>query len=279
MITMYTQNRMAIRRLVILALAVLVSLFLFACNGTVKPVPPPVPPPPTSPLDATLHLIVVADTTDPKIGRSVAIDSENMQEFFKSVAAQSNGKLKFRKQVLEGYAITNRNLIQAIENTTIYSKDVIVFSYSGHGFRRHTTASKWPMMNTKGSATDFAQVIAKIKAKQPRQFIALADCCNNFIDRAPEALSFRAVRELSAEAIKCMFVDSNAEIAASGSEPGQFSYGNDSIGGFFTSSFLKNLEEALVSQSCSWKTVFEDARKEVLTISRDKQSPQYEKLR
>jgi hypothetical protein len=277
MMKMVARRKIGMGRMVLSILIPALALLMLACRpGDVSPTPPG-PPPLAS--DTTLHLIVVADTTDRKIGRSVAIDSENLQDFFKSVADQSEGRLKFRKQVLEGHAITRANVLYAVDNITVYRNDVIIFSYSGHGYRAHTTDSPWPMMNTKDGSTDFAAVIAKIKQKQPRQFIALADCCNNFIDRVPEALSLRSIRPLSPQIIKCMFVDSKVKIAASGSEPGQYSYGNDQIGGFFTSSFLKNLEEKLAVATCSWEAVFVDTSKEVKAISEGEQQPQYKTMR
>lgn len=221
-----------------------------------------------------LHLIMVADTNDRKIGTSTAIDSMNMQDFFRAVVAQSKGKLFLNKAVLEGYAISRKNLLGAIDELIVRSNDIVIFSYSGHGHRYPSTPSRWPLMDTYTEATDFLTVIEKIKSKNPRQFIAIADCCNNVIS-APSYLIKSSRNAFLYEAVERMFLNSRVKIAASGSKPGQFSGGNDVDGGYFTYSFLSNLEKALSSPTGDWGPVFENAKKEVFQRTAN-QPPEYQ---
>jgi hypothetical protein len=232
---------------------------------------------PSQPQASTLHLIIVADTNDYKIGPSVSVDSRNMQSLFEAVVSRSNGKLFLNKIVFEGISVTQENMLGAIDSLRVRSDDVIVFLYAGHGHRYQSTSSKWPLMDTMNNPTDFLTVIQKIKSKSARQFIALADCCNTVIDvmyREPISaprLSFPY------ENIKRMFLTSNVKIAASGSKPGQTSFGNNVDGGYFTSAFVANLSEALLNTGRTWAAVLENSRKNVLVKSDNKQEPQYEK--
>ncbi len=234
------------------------------------------PPRPDESTVPALRLIIVADTLDSKIGRSVAIDSQNLQELMGSIAAQSNGGLVLKKIILEGESATRHNLIRAVSYPKIGENDVVVFLYSGHGHRYQTTASRWPLMDTEGGNTDFAEIIRIIRSKNPRQFIALADCCNEVVVRGGER-TFR--RRFSYTQIQKMFITSKAQYAASGSIPGQFSYGDDNEGGLFTSSFIAGLSSALSSSQADWEQVFEKTVSDVLMKSGNEQRPQYEKYR
>ncbi len=229
-----------------------------------------------------LHLIMVADTNDRKIGPSTAIDSMNMQDLFRSLVAQSKGKLFLNKIVLEGYAISRNNMLGVIDELIVRSNDIVLFSYSGHGHRYTSTVSRWPLMDTNVEATDFLTVIEKIRSKNPRQFIVLADCCNNVIDTGFSLKAPDPSRSLFVyETIERMFLKSRVKVAASGSRPGQFSAGNNLDGGYFTYSFISNLAKALCSPTGEWEPVFENTKKDVVEKTANqpmeyRQEPQYQ---
>lgn len=232
---------------------------------------------PSQPQVSTLHLIIVADTNDYKIGPSVAVDSRNMQSLFEAIVSRSNGKLFLNKIVFEGISVTQGNMLGAIDSLRVRSDDVIVFLYAGHGHRYQSTVSKWPLMDTMNNPTDFLTVIQKIKGKYARQFIALADCCNTVIDMMYREPVSAPRYSFSYENIKRMFLTSKVNIAASGSKPGQSSLGNNVEGGYFTSAFATNLAEALLNTGWNWTTVMEKTKKDVLAKSDNKQEPQYDK--
>jgi hypothetical protein len=219
----------------------------------------------------------VADTNDISIGKSVALDSGNMQRFIQDIVSQSRGMLFLNKIVFEGYAITQDNMLGAIDSIRVGRDDVIVFLYAGHGFRYETTSSRWPLMNTLNHATDFNRVIQKIKSKNARQFIALADCCNSVAEVFVREIPAEPRMVYPFENIRRMFLASGVKIAASGSKPGQSAFGEDINGGFFTNAFITNLRRALLDPDGNWTAVLENTRKDVLAKSYYKQEPQYEK--
>lgn len=246
---------------------------------TQEPIPTTTTPPMIIPSagQKTIHLVIVADTNDIGIGVSVAIDSKNMQRLIEDVVSQSRGNLFLNKIVFQGYAITQENMLGAIDSLYVRQEDAIIFLYAGHGFRYQTTPSKWPIMNTLNHPTDFNRVIQKIKSKNPRQFIALADCCNTIKETR--------IRELPAEPrvlypyenINRLFLISKVKIAASGSKPGQSAAGEDINGGYFTNAFITNVRKALMSPEGNWTAVFENTIKDVQVKSYYEQEPQYEK--
>jgi len=227
----------------------------------------------------TLYLIIAADTNDSQIGKSVAVDSKKLQSLIEDIVSQSKGDLALKKIVLEADSVTNHNLMLAIDFPKVKPDDLVIFSYSGHGHRFQSTPTRWPLMDTPGSVTDFASVIEKIKNKNSRQFILLADCCNAVVER-PERRLLYSGRKFNYNAIKQMFVISNARFAASGCLPGQFSYGDNDQGGLFTSLFISNLSNALLSDGTDWEELFQKTRQDVVNISRlsgNEQTPQYQR--
>lgn len=280
-----------------IACIVLAAVFLQACatssdspptssqsssTQTPEPTATPVPETPAASSLATLHLIIIADTLDNKIGTSVAIDSKNFQDFFQAVVDSSQGKIFLNKVVLEGRDITRNNLFATLNfvSPRIKSNDIVVFLYSGHGYRMQTKVSKWPVLNTREYATEFDDVITILKNSNPRQIIAIADCCNSFIDRgirtakilkAPEAFSYQDIER--------MFLLPKTKIAASGSKVGQFSNGDDVDGGYFSAAFISNLRKSLLSADGNWDKVFTGAVSVVSQKTQNEQVPQYEEIR
>jgi len=279
-----------------IAFVILAAVFIQACAtssdspitssqqpNTTQPNPPVSEPPPAAdPSIATLHLIIIADTLDNKIGQSVAVDSKNFQDFFQSVVNSSQGKIFLNKIVLEGRDITRNNLIATLNfvSPRIKSNDIVVFLYSGHGYRMQTKASKWPFLNTREYATDFDEVITILKSSNSRQFIAIADCCNSFIDRGIRTAKFlKSPESFSYQDIERMFLLPKTKIAASGSKVGQFSNGDDVDGGYFSAAFVSNLRKSLLSSDGNWDKVFTGAVSVVSQRTQNEQVPQYEEIR
>ncbi len=223
----------------------------------------------------TLHLIVVADTNDPKIGNSVSADSRDIQSTMEAIVIRSNGRLFLNKIVFEGNSITHQNMLNAVDSLRVRANDVILFLYAGHGHRYTSTESKWPLMDTMNHPTDFSTVIEKLRRKYVRQFVALADCCNEVIDVPYRTRITRSNKFLYSN-ISRMFLTSTVKIAASSSKPGQFAYGDDA-GGYFTSAFIENLRNALLYAGGNWEMVLQNTRKDVLEKTGNRQEPQYEK--
>jgi len=281
-----------------IAFVILAAVFIQACatgsdspSGSQQPpIQPNTPqpnqpisdPPPADPSLATLHLIIIADTLDNKIGQSVAVDSRNFQDFFQSVVNSSQGKIFLNKIVLEGRDITRNNLIATLNFVAprIKANDIVVFLYSGHGYRMQTKSSKWPYLNTREYATDFDEVITILKSSNSRQFIAIADCCNSFIDRGIRTAKYlKSPESFSYQDIERMFLLPKTKIAASGSKVGQFSSGDDVDGGYFSAAFISNLRKSLLSSDGNWDKVFTGAVSVVSQRTQNEQVPQYEEIR
>ena len=157
--------------------------------------------------------------------------------------------------------------------------DIIVFHWAGHG--HGSPGAKWPYLDTIAKTTDFKQVIEILNSKNPRQMIALADCCNAPLINTRDKYAPRHLRRnlFFPDSIKKMFIRPEIKIIASGSQTGQFASGTNSLGGYFTYNFITTLEEALLNENnpdSVWEKVMQTTRQRVLFDTQNKQTPQYE---
>ena len=226
----------------------------------------------------TLHLIIIADTDDVSIGESTKIDLRNMQRLMGTIVEQSLGMIVM-KPLIKDKRITHQELINNLKGLRVQRNDIIVFHWAGHG--HGSPGAKWPYLDTIAKTTDFKQVIGILNSKNPRQMIALADCCNAPLINTRDKYALRHLRRQNffPESIKKMFIRPEIKIIASGSQTGQFASGTNSLGGYFTYNFITTLQEALLNENnpdSVWEKVMLTTRQRVLFDTQNKQTPQYE---
>ncbi|MBF0289656.1 MAG: caspase family protein [SAR324 cluster bacterium] len=224
---------------------------------------------------ASLHAIIVADTNDRSIGKSTKVDFKNISAELENIAHATN--LQLKKQTFTASAVTRENLVNAISNLQPALEDVVLFYYSGHGYRAEDKKSKWPTLSV-DEGLDYTWVIEELKKKNPRLLITLSDACNVVIQGLLS--SSRSMAKPRKENYKKLFLDFNGQVLISSSQPGEFSWGGSRNGGLYTSSFLKSLREALQTKNPSWKTLLAKIPKTISIQDNQgrkwKQHPQYE---
>jgi hypothetical protein len=143
--------------------------------------------------DLKLHLILVADTLDKSIGKSAAKDMRKMQEAFTQFSELIGiKKQNFRQQLIAGKQCESRNVLKALSKLQPGRNDIIVFYYSGHGFRTNQTDT-FPYIKCTNINSDSATIVKNslrirdifdsIVSKKARMNLVLSDCCNNDIGR------------------------------------------------------------------------------------------------
>jgi len=204
--------------------------------------------------DGTLHALIVVDTDDRSVGESVKIDLQNMQNLMRDISQYT--EMRENTQQISGNDVTRGNVNSAINNLSVGSNDVVFFYYSGHGF--NPGRSKWPAMSLNDGSLTLKEVKATLKRKKPRLLIVMADTCNSFTGgRFPPLGSARG-----SDNYKELFLKYQGVITASSSKPGQYSWGNERIGGLYTYQFLGSLNQELSStQRPSWDALMSRANK------------------
>jgi hypothetical protein len=231
---------------------------------------------PVGALAATLHAIIVADTHDRSIGDSAKIDLGKMQGLVDDISRYAG--LSTAGRSISGNEVSRRNILKAIESLSIRSDDVVIFYYAGHG-SHSDTSTKWPSFSLEDGYLPLNSVVRVLKKKKPRFFLALADACNNLRNRFSiiESRGGQSSGSSLTKNYRELFLNYRGHIIASGSEPGQSSWGNGQDGGFFTYGFIKSLNQEIASyKQPNWYTIMKRAEAPIDLPNGMVQNPQTE---
>jgi len=208
---------------------------------------------------ATLHAVIVADTNDSSVGKSVKVDLTNMQSLLGDISRHTG--LATAGKSVSGRELSRGNVMTAINSLSIKSNDVVIFYYSGHGFNPGN--SKWPGMDLKNGRLTLKKVRNTLQQKNPRLLIVIADTCNGFTRGAEGGFRYSKAAEKQKN-YRELFLKYRGTITASSSKPGQFSRGNKIIGGYYTDALLINLSKELASLNRpSWQALMKRANKPI----------------
>lgn len=202
--------------------------------------------------DATLHVVLVTNTMINDIGQSCEVDKNNAEREFDIISAEL--EMPIVKTVIDGRDFTKDNVTRAINNLNPGRNDVVVFIYSGHGFRWSDQSSSYPTIDLRYSnyqqisrenSYELGDIYNRIVAKGARLNIVIGDCCNSDVgvsERGGEptlASRFRFQGKLAR--LRKLFLQSNGNLIVAAARPNETSCGNSRDGGYFLSSFFASL--------------------------------------
>ncbi|NJN78683.1 MAG: hypothetical protein HC803_10470 [Saprospiraceae bacterium] len=223
--------------------------------GIETPVSTPEPEPEVSyNKKATLHLVIIANTAISDIGVGCNVDKRNLITEFQDVANTLG--IGFNKYIVEGSNFTKTQTLSTLNNLSVGSNDIVVFIYRGHGFRWSNQTETWPQMDLRTSAytrlnenttLSLQDAYRIIQSKGARLNIVLADCCNNDIginkiDNSPY-MQMQSKNIYDIVKLRKLFLETKGDILSCAASPGEYSWVNMSIGGFYTVSFMQSLRE------------------------------------
>ncbi|NGX43703.1 MAG: hypothetical protein K940chlam7_02003 [Chlamydiae bacterium] len=227
---------------------------------------------------ANLHSIIVADTSDEGIGSSTAIDYERMHREVQKIAHYTG--LKLKEVTLKGNEARPKKLLERIRKLKVHSDDVVIFYFSGHGFRTPgKEGSPWPNLyfSREQNAVDFDLIREKLEEHNPRFILLIADACNSLIpdEWAPVIVQkwfFKAIDdEILKENYRHLFLYETGVVMVTSSEAGEPSWATMS-GGLYTMAFIQSLNQCVKSsETPSWQNILD---KSVLIVG-DNQHPDY----
>jgi hypothetical protein len=220
-----------------------------------------------------LYLLVVANVDDEKIGMA---DRKNMNDaiaFFGKIK-QFLGIDQFIYDTITGKRINKQNVENAIN--TFYApagpNDIVVFYFSGHGFRKPKDGrpgpyidlkdeKNWKIMEASASMEDIFETIRK---KGARLNLVLSDCCNALITDTnplaePPATKKSFGVNWSTENCRNLFLNSTpTSILGAAASPTMLAASNNSFGGFFSYFFRTALEThfSFAKNNVTWDQVF-----------------------
>jgi len=222
--------------------------------------------------ESVLHLIVVANTNVSDIGTACEKDMVNLSSEFGGIARVLG--MKYDLKTIKGDSYSKENLAQLIRNFNPNKNDVVVFVYTGHGFRFDDQQDYYPNMDLCPTNYDdptknyvaVSDVYKELVAKGARLSLVFSDCCNNEIGETTplintSTLFSRSNNNYDIKKLERLFVDASGSLIATAASPGEVSWCGVN-GGFFTLSLLESLRahiSALATNLPDWETLVSDA--------------------
>ncbi len=223
---------------------------------------------------ATIHAVLVGDVHDPDIGPGDKKDLGLIKDLLNDVSKNTGMKLSMK--VIDD-RIDRTKVMNAVKGVSPASDDMVIFYYTGHGYRMRSMKNQWPAMALQGPGDETAGldqywVFNELRRKRPRLLLVMADACNNYVSEgAVDTRLFLQSGREKADNYRKLFAESKGAIIASSSRPGQYSYSGDT-GSQFTVAFLRTLRQALSGGSPTWDAVMKNSTKPVMG---GQQNPQF----
>lgn len=213
-------------------------------------VPVTAPQPVTSaPSGTRMHLIMVANSMIPDIGASCLIDQNTTTRELDIIAGELG--IPLSKTIIAGQDFTKATVESTLNRLNPGSNDVVIFVYTGHGFRWSDQTSKYPTFDlrystyqsvSQNTSMNLADVYNTITAKGARLNLVLGDCCNSDIGvtgrGGQPSLASRRQAQGKIEKLRRLFLQSRGNLIGAAAQPNETACGSTRDGGYFISSFF-----------------------------------------
>lgn len=231
-----------------------------------------------------LHLIAVVNTLDSTLGNSTTRDLSNILGLFTRIAKGLNMEIIVQKIADQDFSK------MAVELALVKLKpapiDIVIFYYSGHGFRYSNDASLYPRMSLRTNArSDIDKnnlsvegVYKALLRKKARVTLVLSDCCNEDIGSpVPMVEEFLRVKSppgrppLNIGLCNALFFPKKTVgILVGSADKNQLAVCTDRLGGYFTNSFTVELEKKLyepIAGQSTWRSILAASRQNAFNLS------------
>ena len=226
--------------------------------------------------NATLHLILVTNTLDPSLGAGFAANHRKLKALFKDAAMSA--RVRFNAVEISGDQFNSAQVKGAINNLKAGPNDIVIFYYSGHGFRHPGNKTDFPQMDLREGAfqvpdetntlnLDF-DIFQPLKLKNQRLLVVIGDCCNKSSGYDTPYISdpvFFAPggNVMSAPKVARLLASRGSMLIAS-SSPDEWSFYDGGHGGYFCTSFIEyfmnRVSFANTDPAISWRDIIDNAR-------------------
>ena len=225
-----------------------------------------------------LILLVVANINDTAIGPSCKKDMERTVETFTKLTDFLKIKLDYK--TISGKDYNKENVEKEINNLSPKPNDIVVFYYSGHGFRKPKDNRRFPYIDLRPkpdgtymvNSLNMEDIYESIKKKGARLNLVMSDCCNTEVTAsnaigAPVARKKGLLMTYNLENCRALFFNPKpVSILATAADAGQKASSNNEFGGFFSFYFKSSMENQLsfFKKNVSWESLLQDAKKQTI---------------
>ncbi|HLP35511.1 caspase family protein [Lacibacter sp.] len=223
-----------------------------------------------------MHVILVCATTDPTLSQFSIYDLDRAENLYKKLADEIGIKANIIK--IFGNSYNKKNVDAAVKNLKPAAADIVVFYYSGHGFRMPKLNRPYPFMDLRSDVKtqDYKQhtmniedIFLTLKSKPNRFTLVVSDCCNNDPEAtnsiAPTPPEPRASDlKWNYENLRTLFLNpKKTSLLITAADKNQLATTNPKLGGFLSYYFKQSLENMLASSNpreVSWFKICEETR-------------------
>lgn len=224
--------------------------------------------------EATLHLIFLANTEISDIGQAVGTDLRRICSEMKGVCSKL--ELTYRQYIVSGMDFGRDALVKQLDAVKPQENDIVMFVYSGHGFRWQDQTDPYPQLalvtddytdiRQTGNYVSLSDIDREVAAKGARLTIVLADCCNSVYGQpsplplGSNTLLSRGNTNLSTERLRSLFLGQAGHIICTASSPGEVSWCSQAGGNFtcnFIESFRREINLLSDNASASWESILD----------------------
>lgn len=242
-----------------------------------------------SPLEKNtrIHLIIVANTNDSTVGFAANKDMVAAEQLFTDLTDVIGIKpINIIKIYGDGYS--KASVLNEIKKFNPQRNDIVVFYYTGHGFRTKQKQTVYPMLDLRSNAKqDYLKesltvdtVLQLIKAKGARLNLVLSDCCNwdpemplPYVTADPQTRTGNPVWD--PEKSRALFLNpKRTSIVGIAADKNQLAVSNKKYGSFFFMYFRDALTTEISKTNINkpnflgWLTVFESTKAQTFRKSR-----------
>lgn len=217
-------------------------------------------------LDADIIAIITCDTHAHNIENSVTEDLATIRGEVAKIALYTESDLK--EIIFDGNNLQPKEFLKTLKGLQFTEGDTVLFYFSGHGFRTYSKDESilWPNLffSDSGRGIDFAEVLSILGAKRQGLLVAIADCCNNYMDdsTAPPLVKGEAAKqsvEILKKNYKKLFLETKGSVLVASSSVSEYSWCYPR-GAVFTLAFIQSMhEEVLKKSDPDWKTILDKA--------------------
>jgi hypothetical protein len=230
----------------------------------------------------TIHAVSFCDTDDAIIGHAVVISHDMFIHELSDLAYLLNYECNFMDY--SGEDLSKENLEKMIFSINSNVEDIIVFYYFGHAARAEDQVSPFPQMCLKYEISEEdmfvpVQYVINSLRNQPAHLKLIISSCNNTVaqgisskntmcDTIGELSMCQTVpvcsvvesistNQTNVDNYKKLFNDFTGIIAITSSKPGQYSWCNSRIGGFFDVELWKAIDAVGNNElPADWNSIF-----------------------
>ncbi len=224
-----------------------------------------------------LILLIVANTNDPEVGSSAVLDVSRVVNTFDTIAHFMGIQMP-KPVIISGATYDKAHVQKAIRDLRPDVNDIVVFYYSGHGFRKKQDPRQFPYIDLRPKPDSTYNVNSlnikdiydsiRLKPKSARLNIVLSDCCNTIPTAAKKKgksiVAERGMEDWSGENAAKLFINTTASILLTAADVGEEASCDSTVGSFFTIYFKAALENNLVktNKNPDWNQVVKETKEE-----------------